>query len=187
MKVAQNCERGTFTAEIMIKKHIDDENLQNFESMVARYLEKLSEKRLDDKIFVEFKEISGSKVEIEGQKYTRISIAGECDGDVKNWKMRCQVNVVFLMESFRTRDMIKFEKVEEEGEVVDIPLTLGESFFKGGDKIYIFDPLRSLTKQLSSAIVCLSYRVSFSFVWISLFFWDYFRNLRHKREKKFSM
>lgn len=138
MKVAQNCERGSFTAQLMIKMAIDDENLQVFESMVSRYLDKLSEKRLDDKTIVEFKEISGSTVEIEGRNFTRISIAGECEGDVKNWKTRCQVNVVFLMESFRTRDMIKFEKVDEEGEDVEVDLTLGKSSTAVGNSHCLF-------------------------------------------------
>lgn len=129
LKVAQNCDIGGFKIDLLIDMSVHEKDLFDFEMMVQRYLTKLSEKRLDDKTFVDFEEISATTVEVEGKNHTKISIAGVCEGDVKNWQTRCQVNVVFLMESFRRKDLIKFTKVEEDEEE-DFELTLGELKFE---------------------------------------------------------
>lgn len=122
---------------MMLKNLTNSNENENLKIMLGIYLEKLLEFRPDEKSSVDFNEINFDEIEIDHEIFTRVKIDGECVDRVTNWEMRCQINLVFIIDSFRTKDLMKFKRIferkyEEDEEVVeDVKgLNIGEKNLK---------------------------------------------------------
>lgn len=85
---------------------------------VQIYLEKLLDRRPDLKTSVAFKAIEFDEVEIDHEIFKKVQISGECNERVINWEMRCQINLIFVIDSFRTSDLRKFIALEKKGDEI---------------------------------------------------------------------
>lgn len=128
-ELQQNCGEGNFVFKIMLKNVWNSSEIENLRISFGIYLNKLLDHRPDLKTSIDIDEINFDEVEIDHEDFTKVEVKGACMERVKNWEMRCQINLVFVIDSFRTKDLMKFKVIEDESvEEVD-GLTFGEIFF----------------------------------------------------------
>lgn len=117
LQIRQNCTSGNFSASIDVEFSLKDIKINKLIQAAQKYLEKIAPKRPDGKTLFYFEKISVKKSEFKGSDLTRIAFEASCDEQrTPGWEKRCQENSIFLLESFRTKDL---RKIYVENKFVD--------------------------------------------------------------------